>query len=249
MLIRVKYHLQYEFSLSSRSASLFQGALMQRIDPAYGAVLHRSELKPYSQYVDCGAGQAMWVLQTLTDEAAQLTEAPGLSEGYTIYLEHNDHSLQITSVERECLTQDELLQQTFFAQCPNIIKIKFLTPTAFKVQGRYQNYPTIRHIFGSLVQKYDAANTQTEIAGEGLLDELDRFVAVFGYHLRSTSFSVEGIRIPAFSGELLLKIHGPQQLVNLVHLLLRFGTYSGVGIKTAMGMGALQMIERRDQQK
>ena len=56
MLIRIKYHLQ---PLSYRSASLFQGMLMQRIDPQYGEVLHRSELKPYSQYLDCQKNQTI----------------------------------------------------------------------------------------------------------------------------------------------------------------------------------------------
>ena len=96
-----------------------------------------------------------------------------------------------------------------------------------------------------MIQKYDAVRAQTEIAEDDLLEDLQRFISVIGYNLRSTFFSVEGVTIPSFTGTLLLKISGPQQLVNLVHLLLRFGTYSGVGIKTAMGMGALQLIEKR----
>lgn len=144
------------------------------------------------------------------------------------------------------MTQNELLQETFFARCPRTLKFRFVTPTAFKVQGRYQIYPTIRPLFGSLIQKYNAAHTDSELGGEGLLEELQRFVSVAGYNLRSTSFPLEGITIPSFTGTLLLKISGPQQLVNLVHLLLRFGTYSGAGIKTAMGMGAIQIVDRKD---
>ena len=88
MLIRIKYHLQPERPLSYRSASLFQGMLMQRIDPQYGEVLHRSELKPYSQYLDCQKNHTIWVLQTLTDIAAsQMIDTPLLSEGESIRLE------------------------------------------------------------------------------------------------------------------------------------------------------------------
>ena len=104
----------------------------------------------------------------------------------------------------------------------------------------------MKHIFGSLIQKYNAAHTTTEIADENLLGDLQRFTSVIGYDLRNTTFPVEGITIPSFIGTLLLKISGPQQMVNLVHLLLCFGTYSGIGIKTAMGMGALRIIERKD---
>lgn len=243
MLIRMKYHLQQGLPLTCHSASLFQGMLMQRIDPVYGEVLHRSERKPYSQYLDCRRDRTVWVLQTLTDTAQeQLIDVPGLAAGDTVRLERLDLSVQIESVTREQLTHEALLQDTFFAQCPRTVRLCFATPTAFKVQGRYQIYPTIRHIFSSLIQKYDAANTQTEIFDPDLLDELQSAISVTGYHLHSTAFSVEGVTIPSFTGTLRLKISGPQQLVNLVHLLLRFGTYSGVGIKTAMGMGALQLL-------
>ena len=247
MLLRMKYYLQRGLPLSYHSASLFQGALMQRIDPAYGEVLHRSELKPYSQYLTFHKGRPVWVLQLLTDEAAShLLAPPQLTAGSTILLERLDLQVEIAAVSQDRLTHEELLQRTFFASCPRTIKIRFATPTAFKVQGRYQIYPTIRHIFGSLIQKYDAVYTQTEIMEDGLLEDLQKLISVIGYDLRSTSFSVEGVTIPSFMGTLLLKIAGPQQLVNLVHLLQRFGTYAGVGIKTAMGMGALQVIERSD---
>ena len=60
---------------------------------------------------------------------------------------------------------------------------------------------------------------------------------------------MEGIRIPAFLGTVTLKIDGPQQMVNLIHLLLRFGEFSGVGIKCAMGMGAIELLEKKEQKK
>lgn len=246
MLTRVKYHLPPGLPLSSRSAPLFHGALMQRIDPAYGEILHRPELKPYSQYLDCGAERPVWVLQTLTADAAErLSPVLGLSAGDALLLEQKDLTVPIEAVERETLTPEALLEQTFFADCPRSVRLRFATPTAFKVQGRYQNYPSIRHLFGSLAQKYDAADSRTEISCEGLLDDLERFVCVTGYHLRSVSYTIKGVAVPSFLGTMQLRVSGPQQLVGLTHLLLRFGTYSGVGIKTAMGMGALQIIERK----
>lgn len=247
MLTRMKYDLEPDLPLSWHSASLFQGALMEKIDPQYGEILHRSELKPYSQYLDVHAGRASWILQTLTDEAeAGLIAFPSLSKGDAIHLKRLGLSAKILDVQRETLSEQELLQKTFFANCPRTVKCRFVTPAAFKTQGRYQIYPTVRHIFGSLIQKYSAAHTQTEILDDSLLDDLQQMVSVAGYRLQSVSFSVEGVSIPSFTGWLSLRISGPRQLVNLVHLLLQFGAYSGVGIKTAMGMGALRLIERKE---
>ena len=57
-------------------------------------------------------------------------------------------------------------------------------------------------------------------------------------------FHLEGTSIPAFMGHMEVHINGPQPLVNLIHLLLRYGEYAGVGIKTAMGMGAMRITDK-----
>lgn len=52
------------------------------------------------------------------------------------------------------------------------------------------------------------------------------------------------MKIPAFIGEVIINVRGPQQLSNLANMLIEFGTYSGVGIKTGMGMGGISTDER-----
>jgi CRISPR/Cas system endoribonuclease Cas6 (RAMP superfamily) len=42
-----------------------------------------------------------------------------------------------------------------------------------------------------------------------------------------------------------LRLHGPDTLARYVRFLLRFGEYSGVGIKTAIGMGGIRIKEGR----
>ena len=41
-----------------------------------------------------------------------------------------------------------------------------------------------------------------------------------------------------------IKINGTNQIVSLLHMLLAFGEYSGIGIKCALGMGAVAIEER-----
>ena len=43
-----------------------------------------------------------------------------------------------------------------------------------------------------------------------------------------------------------MKIDGTDTMARYARLLARFGEYSGVGIKTAVGMGALRMKGRGD---
>lgn len=129
MLTRMEYHLQQGLPLSCHSASLFQGMLMQRIEPVYGEILHRSELKPYSQYLNCQANHTVWVLQTLTDDAGnQLITKPRLLAGDTIYLERLDMVVKITAVQRKSLSHEELLQQTFFQSVQELLNSGLLHP-------------------------------------------------------------------------------------------------------------------------
>ena len=111
------------------------------------------------------------------------------------------------------------------------------------MDGKYQFYPTVFHIFQSLAKKYDAVSGETEIFSEQLMKEIEEHLFVIRYNLRSCPFNLEGVRIPAFRGQLTLKSTGPQMFTNLIHMLAVFGTFSGVGIKSAMGMGALDIKE------
>ena len=99
-----------EKRLTSSIGSLLQGALMQHITPAYGEVLHRSELKPYSQYISFGASGAIWTVQTLTEEAETQIVQPLLSGSFTsLRLEHKDLELPILSKTVTHLTEEELM--------------------------------------------------------------------------------------------------------------------------------------------
>ena len=250
MFARVEYHLKQEESpaiITSSSGSLFQGALMQRIDPTYGDYLHESRLKPYSQYIECRQSQIMWTFHCLTEESIQkMIESPEIKNWETIHIEHKNIDLKICERRITKLSEEELMARTFFSHCPRTVKVQFVTPTSFKSNGSYQIYPSISHIFNSLINKFDAVSEQAKLASPEILSDLVQNTVTIGYNLRSTMFHIEGVKIPSFIGTMTLKLIGPQQLVNLTHMLLQFGTYSGVGIKTAMGMGGMRIPERMD---
>lgn len=246
MLSRITLYLNTS-QLNVNNSSLFQGALMEMINPQYAEFLHRSELKPYTQYLTCRENECVWTVQTLNKEAYnEIIEKPRLGALKEIYLRHLDFNIEITNSKVESISKEELIEQTFFSVCPRMIKLRFKTPCSFKVAGSYRIYPTIEHIFHSLISKYDKFSEFTQISDDRIIEDFTENICVAGYNLRSTRFALEGVKIPSFSGTLLLKINGPQQLVNLAHLLLRYGAYSGAGIKTAIGMGALEILDRKE---
>lgn len=250
-LTRGEFYLQpirQDTKLYSNKGSLMQGMLMERLRSSYAEVLHKSELKPYSQYLyQSKTRGSVWVLHTLTQAAAEeIWQVAKMRQLSSFQLSHNDCEIKVVERRFTQISEDELLSQTFFQACPKTVRIQFLTPTAFKTDGKYLNYPTVRHFFQSLLNKFNAVSSESMLESEHILEDLEQNISIIGYRLQSTQFSMEGVRIPSFLGTLTLRVGGPQQMANLVYMLLQFGTYSGVGIKTAMGMGGIRIVERSE---
>lgn len=246
VIIRLKNDINTP--ISYQMSSLFHGFIMQNIAPKYGEKMHESVLKPFSQHLELNGDACQWIINALNQEAYTNVIKPILDEKIsTVYLENRDKHVKIQSKELIVSDIDSIMEDTVFSHCPRNMTIKFLTPTAFKSNGEYIFYPTIKNIFGSLIRKYDAANKTTQIYTPELLTDIEDNIKITRYNLKSTFFSLEGVKIPAFIGEITINISGSQQLVNLVHLLVKFGEYSGVGIKSALGMGSIKIIEREKQ--
>lgn len=247
MIATLTIKLKKEDDITYQISSLLHGFLMTNINYEYGEFLHQSNLKPYSQHLEISRDECLWSINTLNKQAYENIIKPMLNENITsVYLANRDVRVDIISKEVSVMSYEQLMEKTFFASCSRYINLKFTTPTAFKSDGEYIFYPTVKHIFNSFVRKYDIANGSTQIYTPELVDDIVKYVRISKYNLKSTYFSLEGIKIPAFLGEITIKINGPQQFVNLIHLLVKFGEYSGVGIKTAMGMGSVKIIEREN---
>lgn len=244
MISTLTISLDNEKKVNYNSGSLLQGVLMEHIKSEYAEILHKSGVKPYSQHLSFQPDKINWKISTLTKEAREQIILPLLTqEDHTLRIKHLDLDLTVQGKSLEELSYDALMEKTYFGRCKPYLTLEFVTPTAFKVDGRYQFYPTVFHIFQSLAKKYDAVSGETEIFSEQLMKEISEHLFVTRYNLRSCAFSLEGVNIPAFKGQLTLKSTGPQMFTNLIHMLANFGTFSGVGIKTAIGMGALSIKE------
>lgn len=226
-------------------ASLLQGYLMEKVDPAFAEQVHQSQLHPYSQYVTTDKESMNWHIGLLTDEARQAVVPvftdPGLHE---ICLTHRDETLRVLGVRTEEISEEDLIGKYYFGAMPRTLKIRFETPTSFKQNGEYMIYPTPRLIFQSLMNKFEANSEASSIASPDLVDTFEKNIKVVGYRMRSTKFSLEGTGIPSFAGDVTLRISGPQQMVNLTWLLAVYGEYAGIGIKTGMGMGGMTVLDK-----
>jgi CRISPR-associated endoribonuclease Cas6 len=119
------------------------------------------------------------------------------------------------------------------------ISVKIMTPISFKSNGSYINIPDLRLIYNSLLRRFNEFSEQSFIPMETIDQLVD--ASDLAYRLRSTFYHLEGVRIKAFTGSFTVYLYGTPQIIQLANMLFRFAEYSGIGIKTTLGMGAVKL--------
>lgn len=225
-------------------SSLFQGVLMENISKEYAESIHITGLHPYSQFIS-SKDRLIWIVKTLNDEAYNGIIDPLLSPGFKSFeLKHKELSIEVINKTIKTKSYEELMKTFKSEQTDKFIKIEFESPTAFKSDSSYVFMPDTRLIFGSLMRKYSAASSSTDMNDEDTLQYISDHSSICDYRIRSTRFPLEGVKIPSFVGEITIRFSGTETMVRYSKMLLEFGEFSGVGIKCGMGMGAIKIIER-----
>ena len=242
MYAELKMELDNE-TLDYKQSSNLQGVIMEHIEEEYAETLHQSNLKPYSQCVVKQDDKRIWYIRTVTQEAYKKMIIP-LSQLNEFEIKNGQIHANIVRRDFESRAENELLKEFYEIPANRFLNLTFQTPTAFKSNGKYVFYPDIRMIYQSLMMKYTASSEEMDMIDEDTLEQLTQNSEIVRYHLRSMSFPLEGVNIPGFVGSIRLKIKGTDTMARYARMLMKYGQYSGVGIKTAMGMGAIRLMEQ-----
>ncbi len=228
-----------DYILTVRNASLTHGVLMELIDENYAARMHEDGLRPYSQRLYRDKKNTYWQICALTEEADE-NIIDKLKTVDNFCIKNKALEVNIISKDYETLDEKKLVKDFYNADSLPKIKIRFITPCAFKQNGTYTFYPDIRCIYQSLMNRWNYLSDNEVMADADLLDELTRATKITEYNLRSTGFCLERVVVPSFVGDIIISIRGTQTLINFANMLLRFGEYAGIGIKTSIGMGMIE---------
>lgn len=243
MPYQVRLSLKSPYELNLQKSTLFHGVLMEMAsDSAYIDFLHENKLHPFTQHLEIKNDSYQWVLSFLTDESYDKLYQAKLANCQGFILKHNNQPIEIIERKEQSLSLKELNDLLYNAQTPTIYKVEFLTPTAFKSQGSYVIFPDLRLIYQSIMSKYDSAYPNETVKDPETLAELCNKSSIIGYNLRTIPFSLEGSRINGFCGTITLRLSPNKTLNNFINLLFTFASYSGVGIKTSLGMGACRIV-------
>ncbi len=208
--------------------------------------MHSLSFNPYSQACTLNdKKEAVWTLTALNNDAEEYLLKP-ICKINQITLRAIDETFTIKSKTSESFLLKEILE--LLKTCNDSHHtIQFRTPTAFKSQGEYIFMPTSRLIFQNLFMHYSQVYAGSNEIDEETIEYIARHVRISSYNLMSHYFACTAGRrnkIPAFIGKTTLYVGKNQSLQGLVGMLLRFGEYAGVGIKTSMGMGGIHCIKQ-----
>ncbi|NLB78464.1 MAG: CRISPR system precrRNA processing endoribonuclease RAMP protein Cas6 [Clostridiaceae bacterium] len=123
------------------------------------------------------------------------------------------------------------------------IRITHITPCSFKSNEQYTIFPSPHLIIKSAVQKWNLYPEKYSVNDEEAIEQLIENTRIQSYNLRSTRYHVKGAVIPSFIGDTTITVRGPEPLLQLINLLMMFLEFSGLGMKTSLGMGGCK-IER-----
>ncbi len=243
MLCQVKIPFKSSKNLrySRLSSSVMHGIIMENISPEYADKMHGQSLRPFSQYVSNRNGSNLWVISTLDREAFENIICP-VTEMKTAFVRHKNDVISFGNPEQVIISYNELLlHNKFITGKYDLIRLDFVTPTAFKSAGNYVNIPSVRLLFGSLARRFDSFYGIQNNDYEVFICEAERNISFAEYSLNSSSFSLEGIRVPSFMGNVVFRITGDEDFRRYISMLCEFAEYSGTGIKTALGMGQISV--------
>ena len=240
--IKIPFKSKKKLHYGFLASSVMQGILMENIPSFYADKMHDQNLRPYSQFTDFSDGTNIWTISSLNHEAYDNIIEPVLKLT-TAKVRHNYDILTFEKPLIIFLTYEQLLAESYSSgKKTDICVLEFITPTAFKSSGSYVILPSLRLIFLSLAKRFDAFFGIGNNDYESLAVEIERSITVSYYKLSGASFSLEGIRLPSFTGNIKIRIKGDEQFISYIRMLCRFAEFSGIGIKTAIGMGQVRTV-------
>ncbi|MDD3840834.1 MAG: CRISPR system precrRNA processing endoribonuclease RAMP protein Cas6 [Clostridia bacterium] len=244
MLTKIKYKLDFDQDkkLKMSYGQFLHGFIMENVDPEYGDKLHQSGLKPFSQYLHKTQDTWIWEINILNDEAYEKIAGKIFKdECKELLLRTPNIKIRADKIEKDhTIDYNQLTKKIYLSETQKrYIKIYFRTPCSFKAGGEYQIIPSVLLMYTNLINRFNEYADTITLKDESVVNHLIEHTKIRDYKLRSFKFPMGKGYVKSFIGELVLNISGPETLASLANLIFEFANYSGIGIKTALGMGGV----------
>lgn len=210
--------------------------LMANIDRQAALRMHEPGLRPYSLFTMTQAQNIVFRISILTKDAEVLHAAARKTKRFYVTGIGDIETLDV--VEHE-----ETAFRDLCAAPPSHVKLLFASPATYKHGTEYTNMFNLAQLLYSVTDKLRLFEEIDIPVSE--LNGLCETVHFPAYRLQNSSYTIKrGNVIPGFSGEITLRLDGTEQEKAKLALLLRYAAFSGLGAKTALGMGGILLNEK-----
>lgn len=123
----------------------------------------------------------------------------------------------------------------------NSIELEFITPTSFKRNEIQAVFPEAGLVFSSLLNRWNTFSDR-KIAEDCI--NLFPSIKVSRYNLTTELINFSKYKMLGFTGRVEYEMPkgAPDTFLREMNALASFATYSGVGVKTSMGMGQVRRV-------
>ena len=202
--------------------------------------LHEQRMHPFAQYIEpLSTGRALWHIHLWGEEFAQAEEI--LSRVTEIELT-NRARVAVKAKRWEAVSATDFWDKAM--QIPlekHFCDIRFKTPTTQKSMGEYLMFPSwpliFRHLHLRAIEILQGFYCESEDHSKALGEAL----RIHRYSLESAPFFIQKSPIIGYMGFLRLLLPNAPKLMRDAHVLLELAKYTGIGAKTALGMGGVEV--------
>ncbi|SEG00701.1 CRISPR-associated protein, Cas6 family [Eubacterium ruminantium] len=244
MFSQIVMELKSDEKLTYKKASTLQGVLFENIDTEYASLMHQQDRHPYSQYLLSENDKEYWVVNALTEEAYENIIKRLEDRNFNCFrIKKGDIDVSIANKRITIVEKQTLINELNTKDAERVFNLSLLTPMAFKQRGVYVSFPDLRLIYQSIMNKYSSISDNMVMMDEETLNQLVENSMITKFNIRSAIFPLEGVNITGAIGNIRIYIKGSDVLARYIRLLLKFAEFSGIGVKSGIGMGAVRIRE------
>ncbi len=239
MLAKIKMELEGE-GLNINMGSLFHGYMMRKIDSAFAEYFHHNSTNPFTScvYKEKDSKKFFWKITTYNKKAYDMIVPYFLEDKViNIYLENKNLEVTVKSFSLVKTSFEDL-----YLNEERKNKLNLITPTSFKSDGYTRIFPNISTLMMGVINKINHHSDTVKLEDEKIISEFLEKVYIHDYNLRTQVFHLEKVKVKGFIGSMNLGItENNPVLINMLNFLIHASEYTGLGIKTALGMGGIEI--------
>lgn len=235
--------MQYQIQLESTNVCTAEfayplySALLSYLSPAFATQLHENQRTPIRQYLRPTEYGAMWNITAL--DAQSYTELERCFSTQQHFILRKFHTqLQVRNIKKTTIPSIEALF-ALVTESSHIHQLHFQTPTAFHSKKTYVVLPQPLLILQSISRTWEKFICPIEDTENRGLQTLAEAALCTKLDVHTTSYPLKTATVPGVVGSMTIKncATGFHQL--WLDALLYLAQFTGVGIKTALGMGGV----------